>query len=128
MGNWRKPGLPLLKPYWEFHYKLKEADQPGGYIGPLGDFAHGRTGKTALGHTFKRRGDQILAALVLALTAKGFACSRLCVHCRKTGRVRQVGPPSQAMHSASASKVVTVQPAASMAALVFSKPATAMTS
>ena len=51
----------------------------------------------------------------------------LVAHCRSTGRVRQVGPPSQAMHSASASKVSTVQPAASMAALVFGKPATAMT-
>ncbi len=38
------------------------------------------------------------------------------VHPLSTGRVRQVGPPSQAMQSASASNSCTRQPAASIAA------------
>lgn len=59
--------------------------------------------------------------------ARGYCgcLSRQCL--RRIGRVRQVGPPSQAMQRASAAKVVTVQPAVSIAAFVAGKPSTITT-
>src|SRR6185312_16572465 len=103
------------------------ADEPRSHAGAQGDCAHGGALQAAFGNAVQRRLDQVLSPPLLALAAE-FAAGGAVGHWRRIGRVRQVGPPSQAMHSASASKVLTTQPAASMAACVLGKPATAITS
>src|SRR6185312_8242818 len=99
------------------------ADEPRSHAGAQGDCAHGGALQAAFGNAVQRRLDQVLSPPLLALAAE-FAAGGAVGHWRRIGRVRQVGPPSQAMHSASASKVLTTQ----MAACVLGKPATAITS
>ncbi|ESX48437.1 hypothetical protein X762_15320 [Mesorhizobium sp. LSHC426A00] len=76
-------------------------DQPGGDTGAQCDGAQAGALQPMFGHAVQGRVDQILPPPLLALAAELAAL----IHCRRMGRVRHVGPPSQAMQRASASKI-----------------------
>ncbi|WP_245466129.1 hypothetical protein, partial [Mesorhizobium sp. M7A.F.Ca.CA.002.09.1.1] len=72
-------------------------DQPGGDAGTQCDGAQGGALQAMFRHTVQSGLDQILPPPLLALATEPAAGWH--IHWRRIGRVRHVGPPSQAMQS-----------------------------